>query len=81
MRCDVLVVGDYSIDLIFAGLPGLPESGREVISNQFAQLPGESYTSAVAMHRLGLRVGWAADFGYDDLSALALRYVDRKSVV
>ena len=75
MRCDVLVVGDYSIDLIFAGLPGLPESGREVIGNQFAQLPGESYTSAVAMHRLGLRVGWAADFGYDDLSALALRYV------
>ena len=75
MRCDVLVVGDYSIDLIFAGLPSLPESGRGVIGNQFAQLPGESYTSAVAMHRLGLRVGWAADFGDDDLSALALRYV------
>ena len=74
MRYDVLVVGDYTIDLIFAGLPGLPESGREVIGNQFAQLPGESYTSAVAMHRLGLRVGWAADFGDDDLSALALRY-------
>ena len=74
MRYGVLVVGDYSIDLIFAGLPGLPESGREVIGNQFAQLPGESYTSAVAMHRLGLRVGWAADFGDDDLSALALRY-------
>ena len=74
MRYDVLVAGDYSIDLIFAGLPDLPESGREVIGNQFAQLPGESYTSAVAMHRLGLRVGWAADFGDDDLSALALRY-------
>ncbi|MEA3040468.1 MAG: hypothetical protein QOE79_2981, partial [Sphingomonadales bacterium] len=74
MRYDVLVAGDYSIDLIFAGLPGLPEPGREVIGNQFAQLPGESYTSAVAMHRLGLRVGWAADFGDDDLSALALRY-------
>jgi sugar/nucleoside kinase (ribokinase family) len=75
MRYDVLVVGDYSIDLIFAGLPGLPELGLEVIGSQFAQLPGETYTSAVAMHRLGLRVGWAADFGDDDLSALALRYV------
>jgi sugar/nucleoside kinase (ribokinase family) len=75
MRYDVLVVGDYSIDLIFAGLPALPAAGREVIGSQFAQLPGEAYTSAVAMHRLGLRVGWAADFGDDDLSALALRHV------
>jgi sugar/nucleoside kinase (ribokinase family) len=75
MRYDVLVVGDYSIDLVFAGLPCLPESGREVLGSQFAQLPGETYTSAVAMHRLGLRVGWAADFGDDDLSTLALRYV------
>ena len=75
MDFDVLVVGDYSIDLIFAGLPGLPALGREVIGTQFAQLPGETYTSAVAMHRLGLRVGWAADFGDDDLSALALRHV------
>ena len=75
MRYDVLVAGDYSIDLIFAGLPGLPALGQEVIGSQFAQLPGETYTSAVAMHRLGLRVGWAADFGDDDLSALALRYV------
>jgi len=75
MRYDVLVAGDYSIDLVFAGLPGLPEPGREVLARQFAQLPGETYTSAVAMHRLGLRVGWAADFGDDDLSALTLRFV------
>jgi sugar/nucleoside kinase (ribokinase family) len=75
MRYDVLVVGDYSIDLIFAGLPNLPELGREVYSRQFTQIPGEAYTSAVAMHRLGLRVGWAADFGNDELSALALRHV------
>ena len=75
MQYDVLVVGDYSIDLIFAGLPGLPALGREVVGSQFAELPGEAYTPAVAMHRLGLRVGWAADFGDDELSALALRHV------
>ncbi len=75
MHYDVLVVGDYSIDLIFAGLPGLPALGREVIGSQFAELPGEAYTPAVVMHRLGLHVGWAADFGEDDLSALALRHV------
>lgn len=75
MHYDVIVVGDYSIDLIFAGLPALPALGREVIGSQFAQVPGEAYTSAVAMHRLGLSVGWAADFGNDDLSALALRHV------
>jgi|DewCreStandDraft_4_1066084.scaffolds.fasta_scaffold00005_18 sugar/nucleoside kinase (ribokinase family) len=71
---DVLVVGNYTIDLIFTGLPALPELGREVIGKGFAMLPGEAYNSAVAMHRLGLRVAWAGDFGNDELSQLALKY-------
>jgi len=74
-KYDVLVVGDYSIDLIFAGLPGLPELGKEVIGSGFAMLPGESYNSAIAMHRLGIKVGWAADFGNDELSIAALKQV------
>ncbi len=69
---DVLVVGDYYIDLVFSGLPRFPEPGREVFARAFAMIPGGAYNAAIAMHRLGLGVGWAADFGTDDFSAFVL---------
>ncbi len=68
MFYDILVIGNATVDLIFTGLTGLPELGKEVYSTGFDMIPGESYNSAVAMHRLGIRVGWAADFGNDDFS-------------
>src|SRR5512147_360374 len=69
---DVLVVGSYSIDMVFTGLPRFPVLGEDTIGTGFDMLPGEAYTSAVAMHRLGLKVGWAADFGDDPFSRMAL---------
>jgi sugar/nucleoside kinase (ribokinase family) len=69
---DVLVVGSYSIDLVFTGLPHMPPLGMEVLASGFEMLPGEAYTGAVAMHRLGLQVGWAGDFGNDSFSRFAL---------
>ncbi len=65
---DVLVVGDYCLDLIFTGLPRFPELGFEVVGTGFAMTPGGAYNSVAALHRLGLNVGWAADFGDDDFS-------------
>ncbi len=67
-RWDVLVVGDYCLDLIFTGMPGFLELGAEVVASRFAMTPGGAYIAAVAMHRLGLKVAWAADFGNDDFS-------------
>jgi len=72
LNYDVIVVGDYSIDLIFTGLPGMPVLGNDTIATGFDILPGEAYTTAVAMHRLGVRVGWAANFGNDLFSQLAM---------
>jgi sugar/nucleoside kinase (ribokinase family) len=69
---DVLAVGDYYLDLIFSGLPCFPELGKEIVGTGFAMLPGGGYNAAVAMHRLGLRVGWAADFGNDEFSRIAI---------
>lgn len=69
---DVLVVGSYSIDMVFTGLPRFPVMGEDTIGTGFDMLPGEAYTSAIAMHRLGLKVGWAADFGNDAFSRMAL---------
>jgi hypothetical protein len=71
-RYDVIVVGDYFVDLIFNGLPQFPELGKEIVGSGFEMLPGGAYNAALAMHRLGLGVGWAADFGDDDFSRFAL---------
>ena len=69
---DVLVVGDYCLDLIFTGLPRFPELGFEVVGTGFAMTPGGAYNSVAALHHLGLNVGWAADFGDDDFSRFIL---------
>jgi sugar/nucleoside kinase (ribokinase family) len=70
---DVIVVGSYTVDLIFSGLAEFPELGKDIISNSFQMTPGEAFISAVSMHRLGIKVGWAADFGNDDFSHFALK--------
>lgn len=71
---DVLIVGDYCLDLIFTGLPHLPALGKEVVASGFDQTPGGAYNTAVALHRLGVRVIWAADFGNDDYSRFVLEH-------
>jgi sugar/nucleoside kinase (ribokinase family) len=71
---DVIVVGSYSVDLIFSGMPEFPQLGKDVVGSEFKMTPGEAFIPAVAMHRLGLKVGWATDFGNDDFSLLALKY-------
>ncbi len=70
---EVLTVGSYTADLIFTGLPRLPQLGSDVYGSGFAMVPGEAYTTTVAMHRLGIKVAWAADFGNDEFSQFALR--------
>jgi sugar/nucleoside kinase (ribokinase family) len=72
---DVIVVGPYNLDLIFTGLPQFPELGKDVVGTGFDMIPGGAYNPAVAMHRLGLKVGWAADFGNDLLSKYVLERV------
>ncbi|HPH95494.1 MAG TPA: carbohydrate kinase family protein [Anaerolineaceae bacterium] len=67
-KYDVLALGDYYIDYIFTGLPSFPELGKEVFSQQFAAVPGGTYNAVIAMHRLGVKVGWAGDFGNDEFS-------------
>jgi sugar/nucleoside kinase (ribokinase family) len=67
-RYDVIVAGGYFVDLIFNGLPQFPVLGKEIVGTGFEMLPGGAYNAALAMHRLGLKVAWAADFGNDDYS-------------
>ena len=69
---DVIVIGSYTIDIIFSGLQEFPQLGKDILSTDLKITPGEAFISAVCLHRLGLKVGWAADFGNDEFSLRAL---------
>jgi sugar/nucleoside kinase (ribokinase family) len=70
---DVFVVGDYCLDLIFTGLRSKPVLGKEIISSGFGLTTGGTCNSVIALHRLGVKVGWAADFGNDEFSQIVLK--------
>lgn len=62
---DVFLTGTVFMDMIFTGLPGLPPPGTELYSSGLGSAPGGAANMAVAMSRLGLRVGLASAFGDD----------------
>ncbi|MER5423499.1 carbohydrate kinase family protein [Streptosporangium roseum] len=68
----VLVVGDYFVDLVFAGLPRWPQPGEEVFGSQTSSLAGGAFTHQRALHRLGVPTQWAAQLGSDPYSRLVL---------
>lgn len=74
---DVLVAGEYFCDLIFAGLDGLPRLGQEHFAGALTVRPGGCYNMALALHRLGIKTAWAADFGTDIFSRIVLEAAAR----
>ena len=65
---EVLVFGPYFADLIFRDLAEPVRPGAEVFAQGFSMQPGGAFTPAMALHRLGNDVVWAADFGDDVFS-------------
>ncbi len=61
------------MDMIFTGLPGLPPPGTEIVTDGLGSAPGGVANIAVAMSKLGLRVGLAAPFGDDMFGAYLWR--------
>ncbi|WP_084265951.1 carbohydrate kinase family protein [Actinomadura macra] len=70
---DVFLSGQVFMDMIFTGLPGLPPPGTELFTDGLGSAPGGVANIAVAMSRLGLRVGLAAPFGDDMFGAYLWR--------
>ncbi|MFG2089608.1 MULTISPECIES: carbohydrate kinase family protein [unclassified Spirillospora] len=70
---DVFLSGRVFMDMIFTGLPGLPPPGTEIVTDGLGSAPGGAANIAVAMSRLGLRVGLAAPFGDDMFGAYLWR--------
>jgi sugar/nucleoside kinase (ribokinase family) len=69
---DILLWGIYFCDLIFSDLPEEPRLGAEIFSSTFEMTTGGPFTTVVALHRLGLKVGWVCDFGNDSFSQFVL---------
>lgn len=65
---DVLLSGTVFFDLIFSGLPRLPEPGEELWSEGMGSSPGGIANLATATARLGLRTGLVAGFGDDAMA-------------
>lgn len=62
---DVFLAGTVFMDMIFTGLRCLPPPGTELYASGLGSAPGGIANLAVAMSRLGLKVGLAAVFGDD----------------
>lgn len=77
---DVVLLGDYFYDLIYVGLPEFPAMGREIYSADVATTGGAMYITAVSLHRLGAKVGWAAYFGSDYYSQSVYEFARREGL-
>lgn len=72
MDFDVIVLGDYCLDLVFTGLDSLPVLGTEIEAKALSMEPGGACNSALALHQMGVRAGFAAEFGNDEYSKYVL---------
>jgi sugar/nucleoside kinase (ribokinase family) len=70
---DVIVLGDYCLDLIFTGLPSMPRLGEEIEAKGLSMEPGGACNTSLALHRLGVKTAWAVEFGTDDYSQFVLQ--------
>ncbi len=74
---DVIHIGPYYCDLIFTGLPEMPQLGAEIFGTGLQLGPGGAFNTSYALHRLGLKTGWVTDFGEDFFSKYVLDIVNR----
>jgi sugar/nucleoside kinase (ribokinase family) len=78
---DIFLSGRVFMDMIFTGLPHLPPPGAELVTDGLGSAPGGIANIAVAMSRLGLRVGMAAAFGDDMFGAYLWRALSEQEGV
>lgn len=77
---DILVPGNYFCDLIFSGLPKFPALGAEVFTDSLRVTVGGALNTVIALHRLGVNVGWLAQVGTDFFSRFVFDLVTQEGV-
>ncbi len=79
-RYDVLLSGAYFCDLIFNGLPELPQLGRDIFSSAFEMKPGGAFYTALTLQRLGVSGGWLCDVGDDFFSRFIIEEAEAEGI-
>lgn len=79
-RYDILIPGNYFCDLIFTGVPRFPALGSEVYTQGLSVTIGGVLNTVIALHRLGVRVGWVGRIGTDIFSQYVLDTVEREGI-
>jgi sugar/nucleoside kinase (ribokinase family) len=78
---DTFLAGTVYLDMIFSGLEGAPKPGVEVLAKGLGTAPGGIANLAIAMSRLGLKVGLDAAFGDDLFGAYLWRTIAEQEQV
>ncbi|MEA2519176.1 MAG: hypothetical protein QOF49_1256 [Chloroflexota bacterium] len=65
MTVEVICAGAPFLDLVFRGLPRLPEAGEEVLASDLVIVPGAMANVAFALRQLGLEAAVWAPIGTD----------------
>jgi sugar/nucleoside kinase (ribokinase family) len=77
---DILVPGNYFCDLIFTGFPQFPALGSEVYTQGLTVTIGGALNTVIALHRLGVKVGWVGRIGNDIFSQYVLDTVEKEGL-
>ncbi|MBS0591497.1 MAG: carbohydrate kinase family protein, partial [Proteobacteria bacterium] len=87
MNPTIVIAGEVNVDLIFAGVPMLPQFGHETLAQTYVQRPGSSsMILAMGLARLGDNVRFAGRCGEDAfgrycIDALRERGVDTQAII
>ena len=77
---DILIPGNYFCDLIFTGFPNFPALGSEVYTQGLTVTIGGALNTVIALHRLGVNVGWVGWVGTDIFSRYVLDTVEKEGI-
>jgi len=80
MKC-IVVAGEVNVDLIFTGVPALPQFGRETLAETYLQCPGSSsMILAMGLARLGDPVRFVGCCGNDSFGRFCIDALDERGV-
>jgi len=77
---DILIPGNTFCDLIFTGFPRFPALGSEVYTEGLTVTVGGALNTVIALHRLGVNVGWIGCVGTDLFSRFILDTVESEGI-